>query len=101
MPAELRFPGRAVERHAGSVDQVAEAMETARSAVRDVTMDHDAYGMLCQFVPGVLSPVFEAGVDALHGSVDALHETAARLRSTAASMTATDEASGRRIESSR
>jgi hypothetical protein len=98
MAGELvRFPVQEVERHAGSVEQVADAMETARSAVRDVTMDTGAYGILCQFLPGILTPVFERGADALYGSVDALHETAARLRSAAASTFGTDEASGNRI----
>ena len=101
MTAELRFPGRPVERHAGHVAEVADALETARSVVREVTMERDAYGILCQFLPGILGPVFEAGVDALNSSVDALHETAARLRSTADGLTGADEASRYRIESSR
>lgn len=93
----VQFPGPLVERHAGSVDQVGDAMNLARSAVRDVTMDTGAYGQLCQFLPGILSPVFGIGVDALHSAVDVLHETAANLRTTAASMSATDEAGARRI----
>ena len=98
MAGELvQFPVQQVERHAGRVEQVAAAMETARSAVRDVTMDGDAYGILCQFLPGILTPVFERGADALAGSVDALHETAAHLRHTAAGTFGTDEASGHRI----
>jgi hypothetical protein len=95
--AGLEFPARPVEQHAGHVEQVADAVATARAAVHDVTMDNGAYGMLCQFLPGVLSPVFGLGVDALAGSVDALQETAARLRGTAAAMLGTDEASSRRI----
>jgi hypothetical protein len=98
MAGELvQFPVQQVERHAGSVEQVAGAMETARSAVRDVTMDSGAYGILCQFLPGILTPVFERGADALYSSVDALHETAASLRRTATGMFGTDEASGNHI----
>jgi hypothetical protein len=98
MPAdEVRFPGYLVERHAGSVDNVADSMQTARSAVHDVTMDTGAYGQLCQFLPGILSPVFDLGLDALYKTVDVLSETAASLRTTAAEMSETDAASGRRI----
>jgi hypothetical protein len=93
----VRFPVHEVERHAGRVEQVADAVETARSAVHDVTMDHAAYGILCQFLPGILSPVFALGADALHRSIDALHETAASLRDTVTDLTGTDEASGHRI----
>lgn len=69
----------------------------ARSTVRDVVMDTDAYGQLCQFLPRTLSPIFGLGADALYKTVDALHETAAALRTTASTMSATDIASSRRI----
>nr|WP_221382998.1 type VII secretion target [Actinoplanes polyasparticus] len=98
MPAgEVQFPGYMVERHAGSVERVSDSMETARSAVREVTMDTGAYGQLCQFLPGILSPVFGMGLDAMYKTVDVLTETAANLRATAADMSAADTASGQRI----
>ena len=85
-------------RDAGSVDRVADAMRTARSAVHDVTMDTAAYGMLCRFLPGALSPVLERGLDALAGSIDGLDETAAALRATVAGMAGTDRAAADRIK---
>jgi hypothetical protein len=97
----VQFPGRTVERHAHSVELVGEAMELARSAVRDVVMDGGAYGELCQFLPAVLSPLFDTGADALSTAVDVLHETAIALRTTAASMSATDQAGATRLESAR
>jgi hypothetical protein len=60
-------------------------------------MNPGAYGILCQFLPGILSPVFERGLDALNSSVDALHETAAELRATVTSMVGSDEAGAGRI----
>jgi hypothetical protein len=93
----MQFPAQLVERHAAGVQQAGEALELARSAVRDVTMDSGAYGMLCQFLPAVLNPVFALGAGALHRTVDVLHETAASLRATTASMSATDTAGSRRI----
>jgi len=98
MTADLvQFPAGQVERHAGTVDRVRDAMQTARSAVHEVTMDVEAYGQLCQFLPGILSPVFGLGVDALNGTIDALQETAAKLRTTASTTQATDVASGDRV----
>ena len=94
---EVQFPAYLVERHAGSVDRVSDAMDTARGAVHEVAMDTGAYGQLCQFLPGILSPVFGLGLDALHKTVDVLNETAANLRTTAADMSATDTASSQRI----
>lgn len=98
MSAELvQFPAGEVERHAGTVDRVTDAMRTARSAVHEVTMDTEAYGQLCQFLPAILSPVFGMGVDALNGTIDALQETATKLRTTATTTRATDVAGGERV----
>jgi hypothetical protein len=93
----IQFPADLVRQHAGTVDRVSEAMEVARSAVHEVTMDTGAYGQLCQFLPAILSPVFGMGVDALYGSVDSLQETAAKLRIAASSTHGTDTGSGQRI----
>ena len=93
----VQFPIELVRRHAGEVGQVAEAMQTAQSAVHEVSMDSQAYGVLCQFLPALLSPVFDLGVDALRGSVEALHETAAGLRGAAADTAATDATNARAI----
>lgn len=94
---QVRFPAHQVERHAGSVERVGDAMQTARSAVDEITMDSGAYGQLCQFLPAILTPVFGMGADALYKTVDVLQETAASLRTTAASMSGTDKASGEQI----
>jgi hypothetical protein len=98
MAAEgVRFPVEAVRQHAGSVQQVADAVGHARAAVHEVTMDTGAYGVLCQFLPGLLAPVFAAAVSALTESGAALHETALGLRAVADSTQATDEGNARRV----
>ena len=86
----VEFPIPLVQRHAGTVDAVADAVTTARSAVHEVTMDTQAYGQLCQFLPAILSPVFGMALDALHGSISALEETADKLRAAASSTASTD-----------
>ena len=86
----VEFPIPLVQRHAGTVDNVADAVTTARSAVHEVAMDTQAYGLLCQFLPAILSPVFGLALDALHESIGALEETADKLRAAASSTASTD-----------
>ncbi|GAB1690814.1 type VII secretion target [Krasilnikovia sp. M28-CT-15] len=93
----VRFPTDDVRRHAGTVDRVAEQVQTARGAIREVSMDTQAYGQLCQFLPALLSPVFGLALDALNSSTEALQETAVKLRAAAADTEATDQSSARRI----
>jgi hypothetical protein len=88
----VEFPIGLVRQHAGTVDNVADAVQTARSAVHEVTMDTQAYGQLCQFLPVLLSPVFGLALDALQESMSALHETAGKLRTAAGSTESTDTA---------
>ena len=101
MPDEfLQFPPAEIRRHAGSVDEIAHAVRTARGAVREVTMDTQAYGQLCQFLPVILSPIFSLASGALNDAEDSLRETADRLRSTVTETTGTDESAERRIRAS-
>jgi hypothetical protein len=87
---DIEFPIAMVHRHGGTVDRVADAMEMARSAVHEVSMDTQAYGQLCQFLPAILSPVFGLAVDAIHESVGSLQETAQKLRTAATATQQTD-----------
>ncbi|XVU22752.1 type VII secretion target [Actinoplanes sp. CA-054009] len=99
MPGDqVRFPAAAVHGHAGTVDGVADAVRTARSAVHEVTMDTQAYGQLCQFLPGLLSPIFSLAVGALGNADDALRETADNLRAAAADTAAADDSAARIIQ---
>jgi hypothetical protein len=101
MPGEyLGFPPAEIHRHAGSVEAIADAVREARSAAHEVAMDTQAYGQLCQFLPGILSPIFGLATGALNDADDALRETAAKLRSTVGEVTATDNAAGQHIRTS-
>jgi hypothetical protein len=96
----MQIPIDAVRGHAATVDDVGAAMEQARGAVREVTMDTGAYGQLCQFLPAVLTPVFWLATDALDGTIDALHSTADQLRVTADGAAASDDGAARRVRAS-
>ncbi|WP_203794608.1 hypothetical protein [Actinoplanes derwentensis] len=93
----MQFPAEAVRQHADAVSEAAENMALTRSAVHEVTMDHRVYGEICQFLPGLLSPLFGGAVDVLNGAVDCLSETALKLRATAVEIEAADVDSARRL----
>jgi hypothetical protein len=94
----VQFPAAAVQRHAGSVDAIADDVDQARGAVGQVAMDTQAYGILCQFLPGLLTPIFALAEEAMQGSAEALRETAANLRTTADQAESTDRAGAGRIK---
>ncbi|MFI7540049.1 type VII secretion target [Actinoplanes sp. NPDC049599] len=98
MSAGLEFPAESVLRHAAAVSDAADRMTQARAAVGEVTMDSQAYGQLCQFLPNLLSPVFDSAVGVMNDAVDALEETALKLRATASDMDATDAGSASRLD---
>jgi hypothetical protein len=86
----LDLPVPAVLQHVSAVEGVTDAVRTARSAVSQVSMDPGAYGMLCGFLPGILSGVFEVAVVAMNGSAEALQETALNLRDAVSTLQRTD-----------
>lgn len=93
----MQFPAEAVRQHANTVGEAAEQMALARSAIRAVGMDRQAYGQICQFLPALLDPLFDSAVDVLSAAVDSLSETSYRLRATAETIEATDVDSAHRI----
>ncbi|MEU8425091.1 type VII secretion target [Micromonospora sp. NPDC048835] len=90
----------AVMRHAATVDDAADQMETARSAAAYVQMGAEAYGQICGFLPRLIDPVADRAVTALGESASALRETATNLRAAAATTEATDAASAQVLDRS-
>jgi hypothetical protein len=97
MNAGMRFLTGAVLQHAAVVGEVADQMAQARSALHEITMDRQAYGELCQFLPELLSPLFGSAVEVLNDAVDALSETALDLRTTTSDVQDTDADNARRL----
>jgi hypothetical protein len=98
MSAKLEFPAASVLQHAAAVSEASDHLTQARSAVREVTIDSQAYGQLCQFLPGLLSPLFGITVEVMNDAMDALEETALKLHATATAMEAADTGSARRLD---
>ncbi|MEU4692461.1 hypothetical protein [Actinoplanes sp. NPDC023714] len=86
----VHLPVPAVLQHTAAVEEVTGAVRSARAAVSQVTMDPGAYGMLCGFLPAILSGVFEVAVVAMNGSADSLEETAYALKAAVRTMEGTD-----------
>jgi hypothetical protein len=82
---------QALRTHAGGVDQVADAVEQARSAAVSVHLGRAAYGRLCQLIPSVLDPVQEGAVSALREAVGALQQMAGDVRDTARNYETSDQ----------
>jgi hypothetical protein len=87
----------ALASHAGSVDGVADQVDRCRSAGGQVALGRDAYGQLCQFVPALIDPLQQIGVEAFASAVDALRESADALRAAAGSYGRVDEAAAARF----
>jgi hypothetical protein len=94
----VQFPATSVLRHAAAVSGASEQMTQARSAVRELTMDRQAYGRLCQFLPGLLSPLFGSAVEVMDDAAEALNETALKLHATVTDMHAADVDSARGLD---
>ena len=96
---ELRLDVEEVGRHAAAVDEVSTAVQSARAAVGSAGMQPDAYGVLCGFLPPLLSGVFEIAAVAMNGSAEALRETAINLRAAVDLVDRTDTDAARDLRS--
>ena len=92
MPGGTEVSPEALHAHAGTVARIAADVDQARGAAAHVTMGREAYGVLCQFLPGMFEQTQSAAVDALRDTAAALDDTAAGLRAAARDYTHTDAA---------
>jgi hypothetical protein len=97
MSTGVEFPAEDVLRHADAVTEASDDMAQARSAAGVVTIDSQAYGQLCQFLPALLSPLFGSATEVMNDAADSLGETALSLRRTASDVTSTDAGSAERL----
>jgi hypothetical protein len=96
-PEVVRVPVAHVRAHAGSVDEVAAGLATARDAGAQVQLGGSAYGHLCAFLPAVLTAVGDRAVDALGVARSALTETGDALRGVAGRVASVDDAAAKRL----
>jgi Excreted virulence factor EspC, type VII ESX diderm len=72
-----------LDAHAGRVDGLADRMRTAVDAARTVSMNDDAFGVICQPFAMLLHPFEQLGVNALSKAAETVTENAGTLRDTA------------------
>jgi hypothetical protein len=93
------MPIAAVRVHAGSVDHTSATVEQGRSAAAQVQLGGQAYGMLCQFLPALITPLADKAVEVMTESRTALHSTADKLRTASGASDSTDHGSAARTNS--
>lgn len=83
MPDGYELLASELDSHASHLDEVADKLRTARDAAVSVSLPTEAYGLICQFFPPLLSPIEKTGLDALTEAVEALEGNARDIRDSA------------------
>jgi hypothetical protein len=73
--------------HASHLDGLVERLNTALSAA-DTAMDSEAYGLLCAFLPPIISPTGDQAKDTIQAALEGIQTTSDNVRAAA---TAYDE----------
>jgi hypothetical protein len=71
-----------LDAHAGKVDGLTDRLRTAAEAANAVTMNNDAFGVVCQPFAALLQPFEEMGVRTLREATEALTSSAGKVRDT-------------------
>ncbi|WP_433870309.1 ESX-1 secretion-associated protein [Saccharopolyspora sp. CA-218241] len=91
MADEMNVVVENLRAHASAVDGVVDQLGTAVDASQQVSLDNDAYGILCRPFAWMIDPVEQQGVEALKKAVEAMRETADNIRATAEDYESVDE----------
>jgi hypothetical protein len=88
---DIRIVTDGLRKHAGRVEGVSQELDVARSAAAQVSMQGEAYGVLCSpvLVP-ILGALEAAGIAAISAAAVAVDATAMALRTTASGLDAAD-----------
>ncbi|MBP2325039.1 uncharacterized protein YukE [Kibdelosporangium banguiense] len=78
--------------HASHLDGLMDRLSTAISAANTVSMSDDAYGLLCSFLPPIVNPMEQEGIDSLNAASEAVGTTAGNVRMAADTYEQSDQA---------
>ena len=78
--------------HAGKVDGFVDRLRTAADAAGQVTMNNEAYGVICQPFAMLLQPFEQMGANAVAQAVQTVTDSAGKIRDTAGSYDTSDQA---------
>lgn len=84
--------------HASHLEGLTDRLQTAISAAETVSMSDEAYGLLCSFLPPIVNPTEEEGLNALKAAKEGVTVTADNLRSTARDYQDTDDANAKSLK---
>lgn len=84
--------------HASHLDGLVDRLTTAVDAAKTVSMSDQAYGVLCSFLPPVVNPMEEEGINALNAAVEGVGHTAENVRTTADVYRDTDQGNAESFE---
>lgn len=101
MPDEMNVVIESLRTHASKVDGVADRLDTAVAASQQVSLDNDAYGILCRPFAWMLDPVEEMGVEALRNAVKSMQQVADDVRATAEDYQQVDDRNSELIRGAR
>ncbi|WP_188986630.1 type VII secretion target, partial [Saccharopolyspora thermophila] len=76
MAGEMNVVIENLRSHASKVDGVVDQLNTAVDAAQHVSLDNDAYGILCRPFAWMLDPVEQHGIETLRTAVQAMREVA-------------------------
>ncbi|WP_346071910.1 ESX-1 secretion-associated protein, partial [Saccharopolyspora thermophila] len=91
MPDEMNVVIENLRSHASKVDGVVDQLNTAVDAAQQVSLDNDAYGILCRPFAWMLDPVEQHGIETLRTAVQAMREVADNVRDAAEEYQAVDD----------
>ncbi|MER7015162.1 type VII secretion target [Saccharopolyspora sp. NPDC000359] len=77
--------------HASHLDGLSDRFDTAIDAAQQAMSD-DAYGLLCSFLPPIINPMEEEGLEALKAAKEGVSTTADNVRQTAKEYQEVDQA---------
>jgi hypothetical protein len=69
--------------HAGRIDGLLDRLGQALDAAQTVSMPDTAYGIICQFLPPVINPLEQRGMDAIAASRSGMADAATAVRDSA------------------
>ncbi len=69
--------------HAGHIDGLLDRLDQAFDAAQAASMPDHAYGIICQFLPPVINPLEQRGMDAIAATRSGMAETATAVRDSA------------------
>ncbi|RKT85046.1 Excreted virulence factor EspC, type VII ESX diderm [Saccharopolyspora antimicrobica] len=91
MPDEMNVVIENLRSHASKVDGVVDQLNVAVDASQQVSLNNDAYGILCRPFAWMIDPVEQYGIETLQKSVEAMQEVAENVRGAAEDYQAVDD----------